>query len=191
MAHPSFFFPPVDIPEDPPVSEVLKEDDLSPAPKRTKLPKTDLEVGASILMALACSKRVAFAPLGFYDVDAEVMDALQKRLDPNFQVRSSSFRNRIVRVCNLLTSSGVLYSEVVNTRKYYLGEPRQQKEWGFAKPSYGMRLCPALYQHYTPDAGFTRTFELGYLLKRAFYTEYNNNEEGFDVVIQSAIDFGN
>ena len=128
---------------------------------------SDREFAGMVLMAMADYQKKYFAPIGFYDDDADVIDDIQERAHvAGWDCAGNKLTNRIKRVCNKLVNGGVLLRGMYGTRKEYVGEPAKQMEYSFKNPSYMWRLNPESNVNYSsmmPPAS-----ELNALLNRCF-----------------------
>jgi hypothetical protein len=94
--------------------------------KRTARQVSERELALALVLELAETPRHRFALLGFYDDDADFLQALANRVQVEWD---KAFHNKITRVSRRLVNYGVLYSEMRGTYKEYIGEPSKQMEY--------------------------------------------------------------
>ena len=121
------------------------------------------EIAIALLLELArCRGYPNFALLGFYDDDADFLEALAHRLNVS---KDKAWRNKLLRVVRRLVQYGVLSAQMRGTQKEYLGEPAKQMEYAM-EPGWSLRLAPDLYPHYKPMMSADR--EASFLIRRAY-----------------------
>lgn len=138
--------------------------------KRHRIPLSDREIAAKLLMRLANhpDEHDCFCLSWVYDYDVNFLIELAKDLGIT-EFPSKSYIRRLRRVCRKLELGGILYGRVRSCQAVYLGEPRTLKSYQFADPSYACRLSPERHPHYKP-MGKVET-ELDFLLDRCGFEE--------------------
>jgi hypothetical protein len=93
---------------------------------RTVRSVSERELAITLVLLLAQKSDGKFSPMAFYDDDMDFMEDLAYKLNvPN----STSFKNKVVKVCRHLVSFGVLYARIARTAKEYIDEPNRQQNY--------------------------------------------------------------
>ena len=89
---------------------------------------TERTFAIAVLVTLAQDTRThQVSLLGFYDDDADAIEAIAERL--GVSPDSKPYRNKLRRVIQRLVRYGVLHAERCGTHKEYIGEPTQQTNY--------------------------------------------------------------
>jgi len=130
----------------------------------------DRNIAGVVLTAFAESDRPSFAPLGFYDDDAEILNDIGQALN---MPPGPKLQRAVFRTCNQLVRSGVLTGKMQRTSKEYIDEPAKQKEFMWANPGYAARLHspPRRYVHSILGPEDGPKFELERFLDRTYGSE--------------------
>jgi hypothetical protein len=136
---------------------------------RNRIPLSDREIAGKLLLRLArhpVPHHDRFCLCWVYDYDCDFLMALAADLNLPKNFPTTSYLNRLRRVCRRLEVCGLLSGRVSSCHAEYLGEPRVLKSYEFGDPGYAFRLAPDLHPHYTP-IGKVET-ELDFLLDRVY-----------------------
>ena len=87
---------------------------------------SEREIALALVLEYAETSCISFSLMGFYDDDADFLQALSERLNvPN----DSAFKNKLTRVVRRLVNYGVFYSRMSGTAKEYIDEPAKQMNY--------------------------------------------------------------
>lgn len=120
---------------------------------------TEREIAVALVLELALSELPSFSMMGFYDDDAEFIDAVAERVStPN----NKAFTNKMTKVVRELVNCGVLVSRMGSTHKEYFGEPTKQKDY-WLKPGKARLIQRGKTEHTMDSEG-----ETDFLLRHAY-----------------------
>lgn len=117
------------------------------------------EIAIALVLELAGTRTNTFSLLGFYDDDADFIEALADRLQvPN----DKPYRNKVLRVTRNLVAGRALVAEMRGTHKEYMGEPARQMNYSLP-PGKARLLARGKTEHtWEPEQ------EASFLIRRAY-----------------------
>lgn len=121
---------------------------------------SERDIAIAILVTLAQDTRFhEFSLMGFYDEDAEAIQAMADRL--GLPSHSKPFLNKLRKVTRTLVQYGVLSARMRGTHKEYLGEPAKQTNYRL-EAGRAHRMKGKNEHYHEPE------WEAGFILRHAY-----------------------
>lgn len=120
---------------------------------------TERTFAIAVLLVLAEDKPHKVSLLGFYDDDADAIDAIAERL--GVPSHCKAFRNKLRKVIRHLVRYGVLHAQRTGTHKEYIGEPTQQTDY-ILENGRAHRMQGKNEHYHEPE------WEAGFILRHAY-----------------------